>query len=86
MDNAPAPTPALVPSIKQRETLQYIVDSIRSRGMPPTLRELADALDVASTESVRVHLRALERKKLLKLGRRQCRALQPTNDGWAAVS
>ncbi|MEM9070672.1 MAG: transcriptional repressor LexA [Myxococcota bacterium] len=50
---------------RQRAVLQYISDSISSRGYPPTLREIGNHLGIKSTNGVNDHLRALERKGYL---------------------
>ena len=50
---------------RQRAVLEYISDSIVSRGYPPTLREIGNHLGIKSTNGVNDHLRALERKGYL---------------------
>ncbi|HJK92509.1 MAG TPA: transcriptional repressor LexA [Polyangiaceae bacterium LLY-WYZ-15_(1-7)] len=50
---------------RQRAVLEYISDSIDSRGYPPTLREIGNHLGIKSTNGVNDHLRALERKGYL---------------------
>ncbi len=47
---------------RQSEILQFIVDCIRERGMPPTIAEIGEAFGIASTNGVNDHLVALERK------------------------
>jgi repressor LexA len=56
-------------SPRQRETLQWIKDYIRRKGMPPTLREIGASFDIKSS-SVFDLLRALERKGCLHRNRR----------------
>jgi predicted DNA-binding transcriptional regulator YafY len=46
---------------RQRKVLQVIRESIEKRGHPPTLREIGDAIGLASTSSVSHHLRTLQR-------------------------
>ena len=50
---------------RQKAVLEYISDSIDSRGYPPTLREIGNHLGIRSTNGVNDHLRALERKGYL---------------------
>lgn len=47
---------------RQREILKFIVDTIRTRGFPPTLREIGHQFGIRSTKGVNDHLDALERK------------------------
>lgn len=47
---------------RQREVLEYIIDSIRDRGYPPTIAEIGADFGITSTNGVNDHLRALERK------------------------
>lgn len=47
---------------QQLNVLRFVEDFLRDRGFPPTLREIAAALGLASINAVRGHLAALERK------------------------
>ncbi len=47
---------------RQLEVLEAIRDSVRQRGLSPTVRELGDRLKIGSTNAVIGHLVALERK------------------------
>lgn len=51
---------------RQRLCLAVIESSIRTRGYPPTLREIGNAMSIASTKGVYDHLRVLERKGYIK--------------------
>jgi repressor LexA len=51
---------------KQNITLEYIKSFINNNQYPPTLREIGLGLNIKSTNGVRVHLKALERKGWLK--------------------
>jgi repressor LexA len=57
-----------VKGLSPRQVLvcQAIEQHIADAGYPPTLRELGSALAIRSTNGVNDHLRALERKGLLK--------------------
>ena len=47
---------------RQAKILEFVVDSIRDRGYPPTIVEIGDAFAIGSTNGVNDHLVALERK------------------------
>ncbi|MBD3337089.1 MAG: transcriptional repressor LexA [Candidatus Eisenbacteria bacterium] len=57
--------------------LEGIRRSIRTHGSPPTLRELARALGWRSTNSVRYHLRKLEREGLIRRFPGRARGFHP---------
>lgn len=74
---------------RQRQVLQYISQSIRSRGYPPTLREIGQHMQIRSTNGVNDHLRALEKKGYLErhdLKSRALRVKEPTASGPSAVT
>lgn len=56
-------------SPRQRRCLEAVLAHRRRTGLPPTYRELGRLLRIASTNGVRGHLKALERKGYLRLGR-----------------
>ena len=64
---------------RQREVLRFIAKEIDERGYPPTIREIGEALDIASTNGVNDHLKALERKGYLQRDPVKSRALIPTS-------
>ena len=41
---------------KQKEILEYIKDQILTRGFPPAVREICEAVNLKSTSSVHSHL------------------------------
>ena len=47
---------------RQREILDFIIDCVRERGMPPTIAEIGEEFGIASTNGVNDHLVALEKK------------------------
>ncbi len=63
---------------RQLEVLRFIASEIEDRGYPPTIREIGEALDIASTNGVNDHLKALERKGYLQRDPVKSRALIPT--------
>lgn len=52
---------------RQAEVLEFIREEIKTRGLPPTIAEIARALSVSSPNGVRDHLRALARKGVIEL-------------------
>jgi len=68
---------------RQQKLLTYILDSIRSSGRPPTVREICRAFGYRSTGTARDHLRALEAKGQLKKLRAKSRGLVPRN--WPGI-
>ncbi len=64
---------------RQLEVLRFIAREIEERGYPPTIREIGEALDIASTNGVNDHLKALERKGYLQRDAAKSRALIPTS-------
>ena len=61
---------------RQREILDFITQSIRERGYPPTVREIGDAVGLTSTSSVHHQLRTLERKGYLRRNPGRPRAIE----------
>lgn len=54
---------ALTP--RQKSVLMHIHDTVRTRGYPPSIREIGDAVGLQSTSSVAHQLRTLEKKGFL---------------------
>lgn len=63
---------------RQKMILDFIKQSIRERGYPPSLREIGAHMGIKSTNGVNDHLTALERKGYLRRDSMKSRALQPT--------
>jgi repressor LexA len=70
---------------RQREILDFITQSIRDRGYPPTLREIGLHFGIRSTNGVNDHLRALEKKGHLLREDLKSRALRPVGPRGAPV-
>jgi repressor LexA len=51
---------------RQQRILDYIHDTVRDRGYPPTVREIGEAVGLTSSSSVHAQLANLERKGLLR--------------------
>jgi repressor LexA len=52
---------------RQLEILDFIRESIKNNDMPPTVAEIAEGMNLSSTNGVRGHLQALERKGAIEL-------------------
>ena len=59
--------------------MEFIARAVEERGYPPSVREIADGVGLASTSAVHHHLIALERDGLLERGTHSSRALRLTN-------
>jgi repressor LexA len=58
--------------------LDFIASTLRARGYPPSVREIAQAVGLASTSAVHHHLQSLERDGYLERGAAQSRAIRLT--------
>jgi repressor LexA len=70
---------------RKQKILDCIARTVTERGYPPSVREIADAVGLASTSAVHHHLIALEREGLLERGSRSSRALRLTERGEAEL-
>jgi repressor LexA len=63
---------------RKTRIIEYIAATLRARGYPPSVREIARAVGLASTSAVHHHLQALERDGFLERGAAQSRAIRLT--------
>jgi repressor LexA len=70
---------------RKQRILDCIARTVSERGYPPSVREIADAVGLASTSAVHHHLIALERDGLLERGSHSSRALRLTEQGEAQL-
>jgi repressor LexA len=61
---------------RQRQTLQFIADTVTDRGYPPSVRETCEALGLASSSTVHSHMQALQRKGYLRIDPTKPRAIE----------
>src|SRR4029079_15211791 len=61
---------------RQVKILDFIASTLRARGYPPSVREIARAVGLASTSAVHHHLQILEREGYLERGAAQSRAIR----------
>ena len=65
---------------RQEQVLEFIRESVRANGYPPTVREICAALDLSSPSTVHAHLANLERLGLIKRDPTKPRALDVVQD------
>lgn len=61
---------------RQQEILTVISDHIETQGYPPTVAEITDAIGVKSTNTVRGHLQALQKKGAIELEEKRSRGIR----------
>jgi repressor LexA len=61
---------------RQQEILDFLVDYVDQHGYPPTVREIGEAVGLASPSTVHAHLANLERAGLLKRDPTKPRAVE----------
>ncbi len=71
---------------RRQKILEFIAQTVEGRGYPPSVREIADAVGLASTSAVHHHLTALEREGYLERGAHSSRALRLTEKGDAEIA
>ncbi|SHI98294.1 repressor LexA [Clostridium cavendishii DSM 21758] len=61
---------------KQKEVYEFLKAHTESKGYPPSVREICDAVGLSSTSTVHGHLKRLEKKGLIKRDPTKPRALE----------
>ncbi len=61
---------------KRREILEFIASQVRERGYPPSVREIGEAVGLASSSTVHSHLRVLQREGYLRRDPTKPRAIE----------
>jgi repressor LexA len=61
---------------RQGQVLDFIAESLRERGYPPTIREIGEAFGIASTNGVRYHLDRLEQSGRIRRDRWTSRGIE----------
>src|SRR5689334_9022416 len=61
---------------RQREIYEFIRGKIENRGYGPTVREIGEGFQIKSPNGVMCHLKALEKKGLIKREEHAARAIQ----------
>src|SRR5213593_3843022 len=71
---------------RQRRILEFIRETVRERGYPPTVREIGEAVGLTSSSSVHAQLANLERAGLLKKDPTKPRAMTLATDARVEAS
>jgi repressor LexA len=61
---------------RQRQTLHFIAETVAERGYPPSVREIGEALGLASSSTVHSHIQALQKKGFLRVDATKPRAIE----------
>ena len=61
---------------RQKEVYEFIREKIRARGYGPTVREIGTQFKISSPNGVMCHLKALEKKGLIKRSPNKSRAIE----------
>lgn len=67
-------------SAKQREILEYLKSQILTKGYPPAVREICEAVKLKSTSSVHSHLETLEKNGYIRRDPSKPRAIEIVDD------
>lgn len=67
-------------SKKQAQILEYMKEQILSKGYPPSVREICEAVSLRSTSSVHAHLETLEKKGYIRKDPTKPRAIEIVDD------
>lgn len=68
---------------KQKEILEYIKQTILSKGYPPAVREICEAVHLKSTSSVHSHLETLEKNGYIRRDPTKPRTIEILDDDFA---
>jgi repressor LexA len=65
---------------KRQQILEFIAERLRERGYPPSVREIGEAVGLASSSTVHTHLAVLQREGYLQRDPTKPRAIQVRYD------
>ncbi|MBR2076315.1 MAG: transcriptional repressor LexA [Exiguobacterium sp.] len=63
-------------SARQQQILDFIKDEVRAKGYPPSVREIREAVGLASSSTVHGHLDRLEKRGLIRRDKTKPRAIE----------
>lgn len=72
-------------SDKQQQILDFMKDEILTKGYPPSVREICEAVHLKSTSSVHSHLETLEKYEYIRRDPTKPRAIEIVDDGFQMV-
>lgn len=67
---------------RQKQILLVIYNSLKNEGYPPTFDDLKTKLNISSNQAIIDHLKALEKKKLIKREEGTARGIKITENGF----
>lgn len=67
---------------KQKEILEFMKNEILSKGYPPAVREICEAVHLKSTSSVHAHLETLEKNGYIRRDPAKPRAIEIVDDNF----
>lgn len=70
-------------SIRQQQILDFIKDEVKAKGYPPSVREIGEAVGLASSSTVHGHLDRLEKRGLIRRDKTKPRAIEILTDDFA---
>jgi repressor LexA len=71
---------------KRREILDFIAAQLRERGFPPSVREIGEAVGLASSSTVHTHLKILQKQGYLRRDPTKPRAIEVRYDSASGVA
>jgi repressor LexA len=71
---------------RQREVLEIIERAVRSKGYPPSMREITSQLNLASAAGIHKHIKALVRKGFITKENYLSRSLRVVREGGAPAA
>ena len=74
------------PTIRQRQILEFIERQLRTRGYPPSVREIGEAVGLTSTSTVHAHLHTLQRMGYLRRDPAKPRAIEVRYDSGSGAA
>ncbi|MCL4377136.1 MAG: transcriptional repressor LexA [Actinobacteria bacterium] len=69
-------------SEKQHQIFKFIIETIKNLGYPPTVREIAEAVNLSSSATVHSHLKKLEQSGYIKRGKGSSRTIEILNTSY----
>ena len=72
-------------SARQQQILDFIKDEVRAKGYPPSVREIGEAVGLASSSTVHGHLDRLEKRGLIRRDKTKPRAIEILTDDMPSI-
>ena len=72
-------------SRNQQRILDFLKDQIRTKGYPPSIREICDYVNLKSTSTVHSHLQTLEERGFIQRSRSKNRSIEIKDDGFYSI-